>query len=124
MDFTAPQALRATLFLVGITLASSAFAHAHLQRQEPAADAQVTSSPQALTLNFSENIEEKFSGVTVSGPQQDTVATAPATLNAQDQRQLIVQLIQPLAAGEYTVDWHVVSVDGHKTQGQYHFTVK
>ena len=27
-------------------------------------------------------------------------------------------------AGKYTVDWHVVSVDGHKTKGQYTFSVK
>ncbi|MDT1822847.1 hypothetical protein FPK54_23435, partial [Acinetobacter baumannii] len=25
---------------------------------------------------------------------------------------------------EYTVAWHVVSVDGHKTKGQYTFSVK
>ncbi|WP_288770824.1 copper resistance protein CopC, partial [uncultured Escherichia sp.] len=24
----------------------------------------------------------------------------------------------------YTVDWHVVSVDGHKTKGHYTFSVK
>ncbi|EBS0022956.1 hypothetical protein DTE83_24205, partial [Salmonella enterica subsp. enterica serovar Enteritidis] len=24
----------------------------------------------------------------------------------------------------YTVDWHVVSVDGHKTKGKYTFSVK
>ncbi|MDU5691430.1 MAG: copper resistance protein CopC, partial [Citrobacter freundii] len=31
---------------------------------------------------------------------------------------------QTLEAGKYTVDWHVVSVDGHKTKGQYTFSVK
>ncbi|MBX9334482.1 copper resistance protein CopC, partial [Serratia marcescens] len=25
--------------------------------------------------------------------------------------------------GKYNVSWHVVSVDGHKTKGQYSFTV-
>ena len=25
---------------------------------------------------------------------------------------------------QYTVAWHVVSVDGHKTKGQYTFSVK
>ncbi|WP_250381188.1 copper resistance protein CopC, partial [Escherichia coli] len=26
--------------------------------------------------------------------------------------------------GTYIVDWHVVSVDGHKTKGHYTFSVK
>jgi methionine-rich copper-binding protein CopC len=31
---------------------------------------------------------------------------------------------ETLPPGEYTVAWHVVSVDGHKTKGQYTFSVK
>jgi len=37
---------------------------------------------------------------------------------------MIVPLEQPLTEGKYTVSWHVVSVDGHKTHGQYSFSVK
>ncbi|MCD4599315.1 copper resistance protein CopC, partial [Proteus mirabilis] len=29
-----------------------------------------------------------------------------------------------LAEGNYSVDWSVVSVDGHKTKGSYQFSVK
>jgi methionine-rich copper-binding protein CopC len=36
----------------------------------------------------------------------------------------VVPLEQALKAGTYQVDWHVVSVDGHKTKGSYHFSVK
>jgi len=35
-----------------------------------------------------------------------------------------VPLKTPLAAGDYQVNWHVLSVDGHKTQGSYRFSVK
>ncbi|EPT4862193.1 copper resistance protein CopC, partial [Klebsiella pneumoniae] len=42
----------------------------------------------------------------------------------QDQKQLIVPLADSLKPGTYTVDWHVVSVDGHKTKGHYTFSVK
>ena len=34
---------------------------------------------------------------------------------------MIVPLAQALQPGNYTVDWHVVSVDGHKTRGTYTF---
>ncbi|HIH4669070.1 TPA: copper resistance protein CopC [Citrobacter amalonaticus] len=39
-------------------------------------------------------------------------------------KQLIVPLDETLKPGQYTVNWHVVSVDGHKTKGQYTFSVK
>ncbi|EFF0775469.1 hypothetical protein CCF12_004236, partial [Escherichia albertii] len=42
----------------------------------------------------------------------------------QDKNQLIIPLADPLKPGTYTVNWHVVSVDGHKTKGQYTFSVK
>lgn len=103
---------------------TAAFAHAHLQQQTPAADSTVAASPESLTLSFSEGIETAFSAVTLTGPQQKAVATGKLTRSDSNKAQLIVPLTQPLAAGEYTVDWHVVSVDGHKTKGQYHFTVK
>lgn len=110
---------------VGIDICdASGLAHAHLTHQYPAANAAVTASPQALTLNFSEGIEPGFSGATITGPQQESIKTRPAKRNEQDKTQLIIPLEQPLKSGAYTVDWHVVSVDGHKTKGKYTFSVK
>ncbi|HHG8772896.1 TPA: CopC domain-containing protein YobA [Raoultella planticola] len=120
----AVRALRVSAFLASFLASAAAFAHAHLQQQTPAAGSQVSASPQTLTLNFSEGIETRFSGVTLTGPQQKTVKTGELTRSDSDPAQLSVPVAEPLAAGDYTVDWHVVSVDGHKTKGQYHFTVK
>ncbi len=124
MTFTA-SSVRSIVLLVSALLTTPAvFAHAHLKHQYPAADAEVAAAPQALTLNFSEGIEANFSGLTVTGPAQAIIDTGNAKRNEKDPTQLIVPLNQPLIPGQYTVDWHVVSVDGHKTQGQYHFSVK
>ncbi|WP_410751426.1 CopC domain-containing protein YobA [Citrobacter sp. U14242] len=114
----------ALIALAGILATPAALAHAHLTQQSPAANAQVTASPQALTLNFSEGVEPAFSGATLTGPQKEQIKTGKATRNEQDKTQLIIPLVQSLEAGKYTVDWHVVSVDGHKTKGQYSFSVK
>lgn len=123
MAFTA--SLRNTVLTLAIVLTTPAvWAHAHLKHQYPAADAEVAAAPQALTLNFSEGVEAGFSGVTLTGPAQAAIETGKVKRNEKDQTQLIVPLNQPLKPGQYTVDWHVVSVDGHKTQGQYHFSVK
>ncbi|MBJ4954264.1 CopC domain-containing protein YobA [Salmonella enterica subsp. enterica serovar Goldcoast] len=114
----------ALIALAGFLATPAALAHAHLTQQSPAANAQITASPQALTLNFSEGVEPAFSGATLTGPQKEQIKTGKATRNEQDKTQLIIPLVQPLETGKYTVDWHVVSVDGHKTKGQYSFSVK
>ncbi|AEG99452.1 CopC domain-containing protein YobA [Klebsiella aerogenes] len=124
MRTIAGRALSAAVFLSAMLTTASVFAHAHLQQQIPAADSTVSVSPQALTLTFSEGVELSFSGVTLSGPQNKPVATGKLARSDGNKAQLTLPLNEPLAAGEYTVEWHVVSVDGHKTKGQYHFSVK
>lgn len=84
----------------------------------------LSASPQTLTLSFSEGIEPAFSGVTVTGPQQHAVATGKLTRSADNPAEVTLPLAEALPPGEYTVAWHVVSVDGHKTKGQYTFSVK
>ncbi|ANG93236.1 CopC domain-containing protein YobA [Enterobacteriaceae bacterium 155047] len=124
MIFTASRTAGALAVLFSVFAAPSALAHAHLKHQYPAADAAVVAAPQALTLNFSEGIEPKFSGVTVSGDKQQVVSLGKAKRAENDATQLIVPVEQALTPGTYTVEWHVVSVDGHKTKGSYRFSVK
>lgn len=124
MRTIAGRALSAAVFLSAMLTTASVFAHAHLQQQIPAADSTVSVSPQVLTLTFSEGVELSFSGVTLSGQQNKPVATGKLARSDGNKAQLTLPLNEPLAAGEYTVEWHVVSVDGHKTKGQYHFSVK
>lgn len=124
MLFTATRMSRA-LVAIGVLLTTPlAFAHAHLEAQTPAANTQVTTAPQVLTLNFSEGIEPKFSGLTLTNAQKQTIKTGTATRSKENKAQLVVPLEASLQPGDYTVDWHVVSVDGHKTRGSYTFTVK
>lgn len=118
------QRLRAFALITALFATPAVLAHAHLKGQYPAADADVTAAPQALTLNFSEGIEPAFSGIKVTDTQQKAIKTGAVKRNEKDKTQMIVPLEQPLTAGKYTVSWHVVSVDGHKTHGQYSFSVK
>lgn len=114
------------LLLAGATLSFSqlALAHAHLKAPVPADNAVVERASQQLTLTFTEDIEPAFSGVEMINAQQQPVALEKAQLNPQQHDQLIVPIAQPLASGQYQVNWHVLSVDGHKTKGSYSFSVK
>jgi len=110
-----------SLALTGL-LGSSAFAHAFLQHATPAAGSEVTGSPPALTLTYSEPVEPLFSQVAVrNAAGASVVAGKPAT---QDGGHTLVVPLGTLAPGEYAVEWHVVSVDTHKTEGHFTFTVK
>lgn len=123
MRLLAGRALRLSVALAGMLTAAGAFA-----RSPAAADPDrrgwLSASPQTLTLSFSEGIEPAFSGVTVTGPQQHAVATGKLTRSADNPAEVTLPLAEALPPGEYTVAWHVVSVDGHKTKGQYTFSVK
>ena len=102
---------------------SGALAHAHLKAANPAAGARVAASPAALSLTFSEALEAKLSGVTLKGPDGQTIATGAPMLDADDKRAMRVPLKGTLPAGKYTVQWRALSKDGHSTHGSYDFTV-
>ena len=125
MKKTAFSRVLASLFVASALLVSNAaLAHAHLKTQYPAAKALMETSPQALTLTFSEDVEPAFSGVDILNAQQQPMPTAKVQRNGRQHNQLIVPLTQPLPAGNYQVNWHVLSVDGHKTKGNYDFSVR
>ncbi|EOZ4669501.1 CopC domain-containing protein YobA [Cronobacter sakazakii] len=115
---------RALALVAAVMTTPAIWAHAHLKAQQPAANAMVDASPEALTLTFSEGIQPAFSGVTLTGPNGKKMATGAVKRAPNDDKQLVAPLVAPLASGEYQVQWHVVSVDGHKTKGSYRFSVK
>ncbi|HDR2612181.1 TPA: CopC domain-containing protein YobA [Enterobacter ludwigii] len=123
MGLSSSRAAGALVFLASCVMSPSVLAHAHLKQQTPAADSLVT-APRTLTLTFSEGIEPGFSGVVVTNAQKQTIRTGAVKRDEKDKTQLNVPLERELTPGTYQVDWHVVSVDGHKTKGSYHFSVK
>ncbi|MDC9588683.1 copper homeostasis periplasmic binding protein CopC [Xenorhabdus sp. XENO-10] len=101
-----------------------ALAHAHLKDQTPTENTTVEAAPQAITLSFSERIELGFSKVKLIGPEKTAIKTGKLELDPETKTKLILPVEGLLAAGKYSVDWSVLSVDGHKTKGVYSFTVK
>lgn len=101
-----------------------AFAHAHLISETPADKAVVTVAPTILTLKFSEGVALKFTGVKVIGADDAPVPLGTESLDPNDGTALTVPLAAVLAPGVYSVAWHTLSNDGHKSSGAYTFTVK
>ncbi|TKI04682.1 copper homeostasis periplasmic binding protein CopC [Martelella alba] len=116
--------MQAAVFIAGGTLCQQALAHAHLVSSSPADKASVAVSPDTLTLSFTEGLESAFSGVKITDAQGNAVPISQSATEGADKKTLDVSLAAPLKPGHYQVDWHALSVDGHKTHGSYGFTVE
>lgn len=106
-----------------LALATQASAHAHLTGAAPAANAAVP-APRQLTLHFSEKLNPRFSGLTLTMSQMGNMAVPVEVAVAGDGKTLVATPRETLAAGAYKVTWHAVSADTHRVQGDYAFTVK
>jgi copper resistance protein C len=111
--------------LAAAALSSSAvdaLAHAFLDQAVPPVGGVVTTSPKEIRLTFSEGVEPRFSGIEIITGDGQPIATGPAIRDAGDDKQLVLT-VPPLAPGRYHVRWHVVSVDTHRTEGDYTFSI-
>jgi copper resistance protein C len=106
---------------IGMTPAA-ALAHAFLNEATPLVGGTVPAAPKEIRLTFTEAIEPRFSGIDVTTGDGQAIPTKPAVVDPENDRQLVLRL-PPLAPGRYRVRWHVVSVDTHRTEGEYNFTV-
>jgi hypothetical protein len=111
------------LALTLLALPSWAAAHAFLDRAEPRVGAELNTAPEQLKIWFTQDIEPAFSKIQVFDSNGKEVDQKDAHADAKDKKLLVVSL-SALSAGTYKVSWHVVSVDTHRTQGDFRFVVK
>ncbi len=109
--------------MVWLGCAGEAPAHALLEQASPRVGSQAPAAPAEVRLTFSEPLEAAFSNLTITGPPGFGGGGRPRLAPA-DRRVLVADLGKPAPAGRYDIHWRVVSVDGHVTQGDFHFTVK
>ena len=112
--------MRIVLAVTAVMLcATPALAHAFLNHADPGAGASLAQSPKEIALNFTEKLEPTFSGVSVNdGAGHDVEAASPVISGTS-----ITVALKPLAAGTYHVAWRAVSVDSHRTEGSYSFSI-
>jgi methionine-rich copper-binding protein CopC len=119
-----PHRLFLRLVLAGVMvspLTVAAEAHAFLDHAAPAVGS-TTPPPSELTLWFTEEVEPAFSGVTVTNAAGARVDAGKIAIDPHDPEELHLAL-KHLPPGAYEVHWHVVSVDTHRTEGTFPFTV-
>jgi methionine-rich copper-binding protein CopC len=104
-----------------LALTGSAFAHAHLDHASPKVGSTVSPAPSEIVLWFTEKLEAAFSTIEVRNDQGAAVQAGKANVTG-DRTQLRVSL-KALPPGTYKVIWQVLSVDTHRTQGDFTFRV-
>src|SRR5437660_981596 len=97
-----PKPIAAGVAMALAAAATQACAHARLTASNPAANATVA-APKQLTLQFSEKLQPKFSGLTVTMPQMKDMPTPVKVAVSKDRRSLVATPTQPLPAGVYKV---------------------
>jgi len=115
-SFAASQTL--TLLLALIT-AASADAHAYVLTVLPADGASVPSATE-VRIRFTEGVELEFSTIVVKDGNGRIVSAERIRQPAPDTLAVDLKSVPP---GAYTVEWRVLSVDTHITDGVLRFSV-
>jgi methionine-rich copper-binding protein CopC len=97
--------------------------HAFPDHSEPKVGATISSSPTQVRIWFDSDLEPAFSKLMVHNADNKMMNTKDSRVDPSDPKLLEV-VVPPLPPGIYIVIWNVVARDGHRTMGQYTFTIK
>ena len=114
--------LRFALATLAATLSPLALAHASLVESFPAKGQTLTGPPAEIHLTFNEQVEPKLCRVKLvsdGGKNFDADRPVPDKARANT----IVAAVPVLKPGTYSARWTAVGSDGHKTHGDFSFTV-
>ena len=115
--------LRITLAALGVAASPFAFAHAQLVASSPAKNQVLDAPPIEIHLTFNEHVEPRYSSVKlVSAAGKYFDADRPHADKTDPNS--IAASVPVLRSGVYRARWTAVGSDGHKTHGDFSFTVK
>ncbi len=97
--------------------------HAFPDHADPKVGSTISVSPVHVRIWFDGNLEPLFSTIIVQDAKGRKVDKGDGQVNPVDDTLLDVSL-PPLPPGTYRVIWSVVARDGHKTAGDYTFTIR
>ncbi len=99
------------------------FGHAFPDHADPKVGSTVSSAPRNIRIWFDGDLEPVFSTIEVHDANGDKVDSGDGRVDPADPTLLEVSL-PLLKPGTYRVLWKVAARDGHRTQGEFTFTVK
>lgn len=99
------------------------FGHAFPDHSNPKVGSAVSGSPVGVYIWFDGDLEPAFCTIMVQDAGGKKVDQGNGRVDPSDSKLLEIGLPN-LPSGTYKVIWNVVARDGHRTMGDYSFTVK
>ena len=94
--------------------------HAYPMIVVPPDGAALREPPREIRIQFTEGVEMEFSRIVVKGADGQIVSQGKLRRIADD---IVAIDLKPLRSGAYRVEWQVLSIDTHVTDGVLRFTV-
>ncbi|MDH5480906.1 MAG: copper resistance protein CopC [Nitrosomonas sp.] len=112
-----------TLMLAMLVQVKSVLAHATLVKSEPPRRATLFEAPKQVQLWFNEEIEGSYALITVLDSDKKPI-TDEKPKAVPDDLKSVVLAIPEVEPGNYTVEYRVLSTDGHVVESSYNFRIK
>ncbi|PLT32010.1 copper resistance protein CopC [Bacillus sp. V5-8f] len=109
------------LIYIFILFPKETFAHAYLVSSTPAENEILSQSPSKISLQFSEHIQSGFHSLVLLDHSGEQIKLNDAI--GDDRSILEAKLKDEIVPGTYSIQWKVVSADGHPIHGTISFSV-
>ena len=110
--------------MLGIMAAGvGASAHLALKESAPKKDETVGTSPETVTLWFTQAPQMAGTSVRLLPKGGEPLELEAATAREDDPTVVVLDVSETLADGDYEVMWRAMAQDGHTIRGEFGFTV-
>jgi len=129
IQITKPSINKTIFFLLFLSMLSMLWqskpvmAHAALVKSDPARRAILSASPKQIQLWFNEKIEGAYASIVLLDSNKKTLTENTPEVVADNPKSVVLSIPQ-IDSGKYTVQYRVMSVDGHVIESSYDFNVK
>ncbi|GAA0134828.1 copper transporter YcnJ [Paenibacillus sp. YSY-4.3] len=105
------------------SLPASVSAHAYVVASSPGENEVLEGAPASVSITFNEPIEKAFHSIQVTDPSGQQAANGESRIDDANSARLIADLKPDLPNGIYTVNYKVLSSDGHTVTGTFPFII-
>ena len=112
----------ATVFVLSVTMAPTASAHADLQVSTPQDGESLQIAPEEIRLTFSEELFEELVEISILDADGDLYSTIEVEQTPPPGTDVIFPWPTQAPPGEYSIAYRVVSADGHPVTGTISFS--
>ncbi|GGH67717.1 copper resistance CopC/CopD family protein [Saccharibacillus endophyticus] len=115
--------LLSAILIATLALPGLAWAHATLTSSTPADQTSMAEMPESIELAFNETIQGEFLSIKVTNTAGEEMPVGQAEVSASDLHLVTASVEGEFPDGIYTMNWRVVSADGHPIRGTVRFGI-